>query len=65
MVGKPPPTLIKSGIILVFLIKEYSIFLFFPFLVTLIKIISELRDNLFFEVVILNIVLINSYPFNF
>ena len=54
-----------NSFFLVFLIKDYSIFLFFPFLVTLIKIISELRDNLFFEVVILTIILINSYPFNF
>ena len=54
-----------NSLFLVFLIKDYSIFLFFPFLVTLIKIISELRDNLFFEVVILTIILINSYPFNF
>ena len=54
-----------NSIFLAFLIKEYSIILFFPFLVTLIKIISELRDNLFFEVVILTIILINSYPFNF
>ncbi len=58
-------TLFLNSIFLVFLIKEYSIFLFFPFLVTLIKIISELRDNLFFEVIILAIILINSYPFNF
>ena len=58
-------TLFLNSIFLVFLIKEYSIFLFFPFLVTLIKIISELRDNLFFEVIILTIILINSYPFNF
>ena len=58
-------TLFLNSIFLVFLIKEYSIFLFFPFLVTLTKIISELRDNLFFEVIILTIILINSYPFNF
>ena len=52
-----------NSILLVFLIKEYSIFLFFPFLVTLIKIISELRDDLFFEITLLTIILINSYPF--
>ena len=52
-----------NSLILVLLINEYSIFLFFPFLVTLIKIISELKMNLFIEITILTIILINSYPF--
>lgn len=52
-----------NSLILVLLINEYSIFLFFPFLVTLIKIISELKMNLFIEMTILTIILINSYPF--
>jgi len=53
----------SNSLILVLLINEYSIFLFFPFLVTLIKIISELKMNLFIEMTILTIILINSYPF--
>jgi hypothetical protein len=31
----------------------------------LIKIISELRDNLFFELVVLIAIILNSYPYNF
>ena len=54
-----------NSILLSFIINEYSIFLFFPFLVTLIKIISELRDNLFFELVVLMAIILNSYPYNF
>jgi hypothetical protein len=54
-----------NSILLSFIINEYSIFLFFPFLVTLIKIISELRDNLFFELVVLIAIILNSYPYNF
>ena len=52
-----------NSLAFIFLIKEYSILLFFPFLVTLIKIISRLRNNLFFEIGILTIILLNSYPF--
>ncbi len=52
-----------NSLLLALLIKEYSIFLFFPFLVTLIKIISELKMNLFIEMTILTIILINSCPF--
>jgi len=54
-----------NSILLSFIINEYSIFLFFPFLVTLIKIISKLRDNLFFELVVLMAIILNSYPYNF
>ena len=54
-----------NSILLSFIINEYSIFLFFPFLVTLVKIISELRDNLFIEIVVLIAIIINSYPYNF
>ena len=54
-----------NSILLSFIINEYSIFLFFPFLVTLVKIISELRDSLFFEIVVLIAIIINSYPYNF
>ena len=54
-----------NSILLSFIINEYSIFLFFPFLVTLIKVISELRDNLFFEIVVLTAIILNSYPYNF
>ena len=58
-------TFFINSILLSFVINEYSIFLFFPFLVTLVKIISELKDNLFFETVILIAIILNSYPFNF
>ena len=58
-------TFFINSILLSFLINEYSIFLFFPFLVTLVKIISELKDNLFFETVILIAIILNSYPYNF
>jgi len=51
-----------NSLALVLLINEHSIFLFFPFLVTLIKIISELKMNLFIEMTILTIILIISYP---
>ena len=51
--------------LLAFVINEYSIFLFFPFLVTLVKIISELRDNLIFETAIVIAIILNSYPYNF
>ena len=54
-----------NSILLSFVINEYSIFLFFPFLVTLVKIISELKDNLFFETVVLIAIILNSYPYNF
>lgn len=54
-----------NSILLSFIINEYSIFLFFPFLVTLVKIISELKDNLFFETVVLIAIILNSYPYNF
>ncbi len=54
-----------NSILLVFVINEYSIFLFFPFLVTLIKIISEIRSNLFFEIAVLIVIILNSYPYNF
>ena len=54
-----------NSIQLSFIINEYSIFLFFPFLVTLVKIISELKDNLFFETVVLIAIILNSYPYNF
>ena len=53
-----------NSIFLVFMINEYSIFLFFPFLVTLVKIISELRDNFIFEIIVLTAIILNSYPFN-
>ena len=58
-------TFFINSILLSFIINEYSIFLFFPFLVTLVKIISELKDNLFFEAVILIAIILNSYPYNF
>ena len=58
-------TFFINSILLSFLIYEYSIFLFFPFLVTLVKIISELKDNLFFETVVLIAIILNSYPYNF
>ena len=58
-------TFFINSILLSFVINEYSIFLFFPFLVTLVKIISELKDNLFFETVVLIAIILNSYPFNF
>ena len=58
-------TFFINSILISFIINEYSIFLFFPFLVTLIKIISELRDNLFFELVVLMAIILNSYPYNF
>ena len=58
-------TFFINSILLSFVINEYSIFLFFPFLVTLIKIISELKDNLFFETVVLILIILNSYPYNF
>ena len=58
-------TFFINSILLAFVINEYSIFLFFPFLVTLVKIISELRDNLFFEIVVLIAIILNSYPYNF
>ena len=53
-----------NSIFLVFMINEYSIFLFFPFLVTLVKIISELRDNFIFEIIVLTAIILNSYPYN-
>tara|TARA_Y100000991_G_scaffold209432_1_gene189543 strand:+ start:43359 stop:44252 length:894 start_codon:yes stop_codon:yes gene_type:complete len=52
-----------NSFFLIFLINEYSIFLFFPFLITLTKIISELRINLLVEIMIIILILINSYPF--
>jgi len=58
-------TFFINSILLSFVINEYSIFLFFPFLVTLVKIISELKDNLFFETVVLISIILNSYPYNF
>ena len=58
-------TFFINSILISFLINEYSIFLFFPFLVTLVKIISELKDNLFFETVVLIAIILNSYPYNF
>lgn len=58
-------TFFINSILLSFVISEYSIFLFFPFLVTLVKIISELKDNLFFETVVLIAIILNSYPYNF
>ena len=58
-------TFFINSILLSFVINEYSIFLFFPFLVTLVKIISELKDNLFFETVVLILIILNSYPYNF
>ena len=58
-------TFFINSVLLVFLINEYSVFLFFPFLVTLIKIISELKDNLFFEIALLIAIILNSYPYNF
>ena len=58
-------TFFINSILLSFVINEYSIFLFFPFLVTLVKIISELKDNLFFETVVLIAIILNSYPYNF
>ena len=58
-------TFFINSILLSFVINEYSIFLFFPFLVTLVKIISELKDNLFFETAILIAIMLNSYPYNF
>ena len=58
-------TFFINSVLLVFLINEYSIFLFFPFLVTLTKIISELKDNLFFEIALLIAIILNSYPYNF
>ena len=58
-------TFFINSFLLSFIISEYSIFLFFPFLVTLVKIISELKDNLFFETVVLIAIILNSYPYNF
>ena len=58
-------TFFINSILLAFVINEYSIFLFFPFLVTLVKIISELKDNLFFEIAVLIAIILNSYPYNF
>ena len=58
-------TFFINSILISFIINEYSIFLFFPFLVTLVKIISKLRDNLFFEIVVLTAIILNSYPYNF
>ena len=58
-------TFFINSFLLSFVINEYSIFLFFPFLVTLVKIISELKDNLFFEIVVLIAIILNSYPYNF
>ena len=58
-------TFFINSFLLSFIINEYSIFLFFPFLVTLVKIISELKDNLFFETVVLIAIILNSYPYNF
>ena len=55
-------TFFVNSSLLAFVINEYSIFLFFPFLVTLVKIISELRDNLIFETAILLAIILNSYP---
>ena len=52
-----------NSIALFFLAEDYTIFLFFPFLVTLVKIISAQRINLFFEIVILTTIMINSYSF--
>ena len=58
-------TFFINSILLSFVINEYTIFLFFPFLVTLVKIISELKGNLFFETVVLIAIILNSYPYNF
>ena len=52
-----------NSIALFFLAEDYTIFLFFPFLVTLVKIISVQRINLFFEIVVLTTIMINSYSF--
>ena len=52
-----------NSIALFFLAEDYTIFLFFPFLVTLVKIISAQRINLFYEILILTTIMINSYSF--
>tara|TARA_B100001027_G_scaffold216760_1_gene194156 strand:+ start:1510 stop:2172 length:663 start_codon:yes stop_codon:yes gene_type:complete len=54
-----------NSILLSLIINECSVFLFFPFLVTLVKIISELKENWFFETVVLIAIILNSYPYNF
>ena len=52
-----------NSILMIFIIEDYTIFLFFPFLVTLIRIISHLRRSLFFELVIVLAILLNSFSF--
>ena len=51
-----------NSILLIFLIEDYTIFLFFPFLVTLVRIISQTRKSIFLESVMILIVLLNSFP---
>ena len=52
-----------NSILMIFIIEDYAIFFFFPFLVTLIRIISHLRRSLFFELVIVLAILFNSFSF--
>ena len=52
-----------NSILMIFIIEDYAIFFFFPFLVTLIRIISHLRRSLFFELVIVLAILLNSFSF--
>ena len=52
-----------NSTVMIFIIEDYTIFLFFPFLVTLIRIISHLRRSLFFELVIVLAILFNSFSF--
>ena len=52
-----------NSLLFAFIINEYSIFLFFPFLVTLIKTISELKINLLTETLIIAVIIISCYPF--
>lgn len=52
-----------NSIALIYFIETYLIFIFFPFLITLIKIIAEQYRNWIFELVILIFILINLYPF--
>ena len=52
-----------NSILMIFIIEDYAIFFFFPFLVTLIRIISHLRRGLFFELVIVLAILLNSFSF--
>ena len=52
-----------NSILMIFIIEDYTIFLFFPFLVTLIRIISHLRRSSFFELAIVLAILLNSFSF--